>query len=126
MKKWFVLILLFTLIAERQTIYNWFVPPPDYSQLHPGKVILYATEWCGYCAKTRQFMDRANIPYVEYDIEKSSEGKRQYDALGARGVPVLLVKGEVVVGYDPRRIVAILDRPDPVEASTTMPTGATP
>ncbi|QJR13589.1 glutaredoxin family protein [Usitatibacter palustris] len=71
-------------------------------------VILYATDWCGYCRATRKFLDDKGIAYVEFDIEKNEEGARQYKALNVRGVPILLVKGNVVQGYDPDGILAAL------------------
>jgi len=76
---------------------------------HGAPVVLYATSWCGYCEKAREFLNEKNIAYVEYDIEKSSEGKRQYDRLGVNGVPVLLVKGETVRGFNPNKILNILN-----------------
>jgi len=32
-------------------------------------VVLYATDWCGYCAKTRKFLAERGIAYTEFDIE---------------------------------------------------------
>ena len=32
-------------------------------------VVLYATSWCGYCAKTRSFLAEEGIAYTELDIE---------------------------------------------------------
>lgn len=71
-----------------------------------GEVILYATSWCGYCAKTREFLGERGIPYTELDIEKSTEARRAYDTLGGRGVPVLKVNGTVIHGYNPQGILA--------------------
>ncbi|MER0040315.1 glutaredoxin family protein [Pseudomonas sp. MGal98] len=71
-----------------------------------GEVILYATSWCGYCAKTREFLGERGIPYTEMDIEKFPEARRAYDALGGRGVPVLQVNGTVIHGYNPQGILA--------------------
>ncbi|WNO10230.1 glutaredoxin family protein [Teredinibacter sp. KSP-S5-2] len=82
-------------------------PPPDFAAAHNGKVILYSTAWCGYCAKARKLLKDNGIDYFEYDIEKSQEGKRQYKALGGSGIPVLLIKGEVIKGYNPNRILKL-------------------
>ncbi len=49
------------------------------------------------------------MPYIEYDIERSPEGRRQYDALRGRGVPILTVGDTVVRGYNRREILALLD-----------------
>lgn len=70
------------------------------------EVILYATSWCGYCAKTRAFLGERGIAYTEMDIEKSADARRAYDALGGRGVPVLKVNDTVIHGYDPQGILA--------------------
>jgi mycoredoxin len=71
-------------------------------------VTLYATEWCGYCKKTRKFLAENNIDYQEYDIEKSEEGSRRYKALNGNGVPLVVVNREVIRGYNPKAIVAAL------------------
>ncbi len=55
-------------------------------------------------------MDENNIEYHEYDIEKSNKGKLQYDSLGGRGVPVLLINGEIVKGYNPQKILKLSGR----------------
>jgi glutaredoxin len=65
-----------------------------------GEVILYSTSWCGYCAKTRELFEDKGIPYKEYDIEKSDEGRARYEALGGDGVPVIDVRGKIVHGFD--------------------------
>ncbi len=101
--------MLFT-YQEWGFIYRYLNPPPDYSQLHDGKVILYSTVWCEFCAKTRAFLEEKAIPYYEYDIERSVEGKRQYDSLGGRGVPVILIKGNVVRGFRPSQIMGYLNQ----------------
>ena len=76
----------------------------EYAALHEEPVILYATDWCGYCRKTRQFLTANQIAYQEYNIEQSTEGRQQYDTLGGQGVPLLLVEGEVIRGYNPAAI----------------------
>lgn len=70
-------------------------------------VVMYGTEWCGYCTKARSLMKENGIEYYEYDIDKSAEGRNQHKLLGARGVPVFVVNGEVIKGYDPDRLLAI-------------------
>lgn len=86
----------------------WFYlnPPPDFSH---GQVVLYATDWCPYCEKTRALLATKGIPYKEMNIETSEEARSQYQRLAANGVPVLLVAGEVVRGYHQQRMEAVLD-----------------
>ena len=73
-----------------------------------ARVVLYATDWCGYCKLTRRFLDQKGIPFKEYDIEKNAEARKVYEALGGRGIPVLDVNGTLIRGYEPEAILAAL------------------
>ena len=73
-----------------------------------AKVVLYATDWCGYCKLTRRFLDQKGIPYKEFDIEKDAEARKAYEALGGRGIPLIDVNGTLIRGYDPDEILAAL------------------
>ncbi|MGV8916217.1 MAG: glutaredoxin family protein [Pseudomonas sp.] len=73
-----------------------------------AKVTLYATDWCGYCKQTRRFLDSKGIPYTEFDIEKSAEGRKAYEALGGRGIPMIVVNGKLIRGFSPDEILAAL------------------
>jgi mycoredoxin len=108
---------IFLLVAIALGIFlNWSTlrgelsPPPDFSALHPEGVVLYATDWCGYCKKTREFFNQNNIAYVEYDIEKSTEGKAQYDQLHGSGIPLIVIRGEVLRGFDPNAMKNLLQQ----------------
>jgi glutaredoxin len=77
--------------------------PGNKSELVPlagqPEVILYATEWCGYCKKTRAFFAANGIRYVEHDIEKNSAARDEHRRLGGNGVPLIVVGDEVIKGY---------------------------
>lgn len=107
MKKFLILGLVILIYQKWGVIDNYLNPPPDYSEAHGGKVILYATSWCGYCEKARKLLTDNNIPYYEYDIEKSQEGNEQHKKLGGKGIPVLLINGEVLKGYNPSKILEL-------------------
>jgi len=66
---------------------------------HSQNVVMYSTSWCGYCKKARTYFERKNITYADYDIEKNSTAKEQYKAMGATGVPVILVGKKRMNGF---------------------------
>lgn len=107
MKKIIIVATVLLIFQKWGAIVDFFDPPPDYAAIHDGKVVLYATSWCGYCKKTRELLTDNNIEYFEYDIEKSAEGNAQYRRLGGNGVPVVLISGEIVRGYNPKKILAL-------------------
>jgi len=79
-------------------------PPPD------GAVIVYSAEWCGFCKKAKSWLTKNAVPYVERDVEKdpgvSAELKQKLEAANLRssGVPVIDWDGELIVGFDLRRL----------------------
>lgn len=83
----------------------WERAQPGYQ---PPPVVLLATAWCGYCKRMREHFAEQKIAYTEYDVEKDPLGKSWYEALDARGVPVVVIGEEVVYGYDPDGVSAAL------------------
>lgn len=73
---------------------------PLQSQAAQVPVVMYATEWCPYCARARAYFKRTNTAYVEHDIEKSAEARAEFKRLGGRGVPLILVGGEKLRGFN--------------------------
>lgn len=80
------------------------------SQAESGepKVILYMTDWCGYCRRTSSFLKSMKVAFVEKNIEKDPEAAKEYQqkAKGYRGIPVLDINGQIVKGF---RVTQIRD-----------------
>ncbi len=62
-------------------------------------VIMYSTSWCGYCKKARKYFRENNIAFTEYDIEKSAQAKMEYERLGGKGIPVIIVGKKRLNGF---------------------------
>ena len=78
-------------------------------------VIMYSTSWCNFCSKAKRFLNDNHITYIELDYENEKEFRRllKFAAeIGYRGifdsVPVFVVRGKILVGYDPDVILMIL------------------
>jgi len=71
-------------------------------------VKMYATDWCPYCRKAREYFARNGIPYTEIDIEKSQAAQDEYRSIGGRGVPVILVGSERMNGFSEQRLTQAL------------------
>lgn len=104
MKKVLAIAVIIAFYQSWDNISDFFSDTPDYST-GGGGVVLYATQWCKYCEKTRKLFAQYDIQYVEYDIERSAEGHRQYKKLGGRGVPVVNANGTIIHGYSPELIL---------------------
>jgi glutaredoxin len=74
-----------------------------------ARVVLYATEWCGYCKQIRRFLDQKGIPYQAVDIDKDAQAREAYEALGGGGIPFVDVNGTLIREYSPEKIMAALE-----------------
>jgi len=104
MKKFLAIALVFGVYQNWDSISDFLTGAPRYEPAGDG-VVLYATQWCRYCEKTRKLFAKNDIPYVEFDIERSEQGRREYRKLGGRGVPVVNVYGTIIHGYSPQLIL---------------------
>lgn len=109
--KKFLLIMLVVVVYQNWGKIEDLVHPSSALSEHAqanAKVTLYATDWCGYCKQTRRFLDSQGIPYTEFDIEKDAAGRKAYEALGGRGIPLIDVNGTLIRGFSEEQILAAL------------------
>ena len=75
-----------------------------------SEVVVYTTPSCGYCHQAKQYLAQRGIPYREVDVAVDAQAVAEMVNLsGQRGVPVLLIDGQVVVGFNRPRIDQLLD-----------------
>jgi glutaredoxin len=95
-------------------------PPPVSGNTRPGQqpvVTIYGTSWCGACRAAREYMTTHKIPFVDKDIERDPEAARELAEKAAKmgiptdRVPVLDVRGRLLLGFDPARVEALLGQP---------------
>jgi len=107
MKKLIYVALALIVAVKLGFLHNPFSNEAEVLTAYKGEVVLYATAWCGYCKKTRDLLEKNGIAYTEYDIEKSAKGKEEYNQLNGNGVPLLVINGTAVRGYDPKTILKL-------------------
>lgn len=79
-------------------------------------VTLYMASWCGACRSAASFMRGHQVSFVEKDIEKDSgaaaEMQKKVAAVGKqpRGVPVIDFHGNIMLGFDKRRLTALVEQ----------------
>jgi glutaredoxin len=76
-------------------------------------VVMYATTWCPYCAKARDYFAQAGIAYVEHDVEKSASAHEEFKRLGGRGVPLIVVGREKMNGFSEQGFEHLMARAAP-------------
>jgi glutaredoxin len=111
LKKCLLILLVVVAYQNWGKIERVFNPSQNVSEQTRAnaRVVLYATEWCGYCKLTRRFLDQKGIAFNEFDIEKDAEARKAYEALGGGGIPIIDVNGTLIRGHDPDAILAALN-----------------
>lgn len=70
-------------------------------------VIIYSTNWCAYCKMARQYMAGLDVPVEEKNIEEDEDAHKELmDKIGGnfRGVPVIDINGDIILGFDRAKI----------------------
>jgi len=66
----------------------------------PQNIILYRTEMCIWCHRTKEFLDEHKIKYREIYVDKDHEkAKEMIKKSGQTGVPVIDIDGKIIVGF---------------------------
>jgi glutaredoxin len=83
----------------------------------PPVVTIYGTSWCGACKAARQYFASHKIPFADKDIERDADAARELAAKAAKmgiptdRVPVIDVRGRLLLGFDQARIETLLGEP---------------
>jgi alkyl hydroperoxide reductase subunit F len=69
------------------------------------KVTVYSTKNCPYCRMVKAFLDKHGVPYDGIDVgEDPDAAKKMIELSGQRGVPVIIVDDEVIIGFDSQKL----------------------
>jgi glutaredoxin len=73
-------------------------------------VVMYCTPWCPGCMRARAFLKEHHISYVEVDISKDRAAAQRVKgwANGFETTPTFNVKGQVIVDWDPGKMIMVL------------------
>jgi alkyl hydroperoxide reductase subunit F len=75
-------------------------------------VTVYSTKNCPYCRMAKAFLDKQGVTYTAIDVGADTAAAQKMIALsGQRGVPVITVDDEVIVGYDSERLNKLFGTP---------------
>jgi len=91
--------------------------PPPPAAGGPPVVTIYGTSWCGACRQARQYFTTRKIPFADKDIERDADAARELAAKAAKmgiptdRVPVIDVRGRLLLGFDRARIETLLGEP---------------
>jgi len=74
-----------------------------------AQVKVFSTPTCPYCIKAKNYLKDKNVAFSGVDVSTDQAGLQEMIKLsGQMGVPVIVVDGEIIVGFDRSRLDAKL------------------
>ncbi|EQK45248.1 glutaredoxin family protein [[Clostridium] bifermentans ATCC 638] len=73
------------------------------------KIEIFSSDKCKQCIELKKYLKEKNINYTEYNISGNDENRKTLINLGYMSVPVLLIDGNHVLGFDKSRIDSLLE-----------------
>ena len=76
----------------------------------PAQVIVYGASWCSACHQAAAYLTRRHVAFVEKDIEQDAAAAQEMREKARRAgvatgsIPILDVRGHVMVGFSPEAI----------------------
>lgn len=74
------------------------------------RVTLFTTRQCPACRQARGYLQQRGIVFQEVDVAKSQRAQKTLARLGTRSVPVILVGDTAILGFDRKRLDAVLQQ----------------
>ncbi len=75
-----------------------------------SEVIVYTSNTCPYCTLAKNYLSEKGVSYTEKNVQTDKEARKELMAMGHMGVPVLVVNGEEIVGFDKEKLDDLLDK----------------
>ena len=92
-----------------------------------SNVTVYSTQDCQYCRMAKAFLDKHGVPYESIDVGSDSKAaEKMIELSGQRGVPVIVVDDEVIVGFDSQRLNELFGEAAPEDVNDVVIVGAGP
>jgi glutaredoxin-like YruB-family protein len=68
-------------------------------------VIVYGTLSCPFCVRAKEFLKDNSVDFQDIDVgADQKKAQEMMDKSGQRGVPVIDIDGEIIVGFDKEKI----------------------
>lgn len=69
------------------------------------KIKIYTTASCVYCKMAKDFFKKNDWEYEEIDVSRDPTKVEEMEKKsGQRGVPVIEINDEIIIGFDKKRI----------------------
>ncbi len=72
------------------------------------RITLYSSHGCSHCRQLKAWLKQHGLPFREFDIQRNARAFKDFQRLGGRGVPLLLVGEQRIQGFNAKTLPARL------------------
>jgi glutaredoxin-like YruB-family protein len=74
------------------------------------KVVIYSTSTCHWCHKAKEYFDSKAVKYEDINVSLNPQRAGEIQEIsGQMGVPVIVIDGQVVIGFNQKKIDGLLN-----------------
>lgn len=73
-------------------------------------VVVFTSNTCPYCVSAKDYLKEKGIEYTEKNVQTDKEARKELMGMGHMGVPVLVIDGVEIVGFDKEKIDNLLSK----------------
>lgn len=72
-------------------------------------VKVYSTPTCPWCTMAKKYLNEKKVNYEDLDVSRNSTAAHEMiTKSGQRGVPVIEIDGNIIIGFDKEKIDSLL------------------
>ncbi len=71
-------------------------------------ILIYTSSTCPHCTTAKVYLTKKGLTFQEKNVSIDPTAQREMQALGAMGVPTLVVNGQMMVGFNPQEVEKLL------------------
>lgn len=75
-----------------------------------SNVTVYTSSTCPYCISAKEYLNEKGVEFTEKNVQKDKDARKELMEMGHMGVPVLVIDGEEIVGFDKAKIDDLLKK----------------
>ncbi len=72
-----------------------------------AEIEIYTASYCSECKTAKAYLKSHDIAFDEHDVENDLAQRTIFYARGGKGVPLLIVKGQMMHGFDEQKFESL-------------------
>lgn len=73
-----------------------------------ANVTVYTSSTCPHCVTAKEYLKEKGVEFTEKNVQTDAAARKELVTMGHMGVPVIVIDGEEIVGFDKAKIDSLV------------------